>query len=281
MENKILLVVLAHPDDESFGMGGTLAKYAAEGVDVYLLCATKGEAGDVSPINLEGFDSIADLREAELRCAAQYLGLRQVSFLGYRDSGMPGSPDNLHADSLMSQPVDEVSKKIVGYIRQIKPEVIITFDPIGGYRHPDRIAVHKATVKAFYEAGDEKIITEGLKPFQPQKLYYHTFPRNFLRVAVIILKLLGKDPQKFGRNGDIDLESFAYEDFPINVVIKIRKFQKQKEKAGNCHISQGGGRLGGKVLGNILRIFDNKETYMQAYPVIGSTLPVKHDLFNN
>jgi len=278
--NKILLVVLAHPDDESFGMGGTLAKYAAQGVDVHLVCATKGEVGDVSPEKLIGYDSVADLRESELRCAAGILGIKQVHFLGYRDSGMLGSSDNHHLQSLASQSVDEVSRKIVGYIRELKPGVVVTFDPIGGYRHPDHIAIHNATVRAFDQAGDSKFITDGLEPFQSEKLYFHTFPRGFLRTVVKLLKFIGRDPSKFGRNGDIDLESFAYENFPIHTVINIKKFRKQKEKAGNCHASQGGGRMGGRFLSSLFRLFENKETFMQAIPVIDSKRPPSHDIFS-
>src|SRR5512139_162177 len=94
-----LIAVLAHPDDESFGMGGTLSLYAQRGYSVYLVCATRGEVGTVDPENMRKFGSIAELREAELRCAAEHLGLREVFFLGYRDSGMPGSADNSHPDA--------------------------------------------------------------------------------------------------------------------------------------------------------------------------------------
>ena len=105
--------VLAHPDDESFGMGGTLALYAQKGCDVYLICATRGEVGDVDPKHLEGFSSVAELREGELRCAAGHLGLKDVFFLDYRDSGMPGSPDNQHPDAQVAHPVEEVAGKVV------------------------------------------------------------------------------------------------------------------------------------------------------------------------
>ena len=277
--NKVLLAVLAHPDDESFGMGGTLAYYAAQGVDVHLLCATKGEVGDVTPEKLIGHDSIAELRESELMCAAGFLGIKKVHFLDYRDSGMPGSVNNQHPLSLVSQSVDDVSRKIVGYIRKLQPNIIITFDPIGGYRHPDHIAIHNATVNAFHHAGDGNIKIDGNKPFQPEKLFFHTFPRRFLRIVVKMLRIIGKNPGKFGRNGDIDLESFAYENFPIHAVINIKKFRKQKEKAGSCHASQGGGRIGGGVLSIFLRLFNNKETFMQAYPVIDSKETINHDLF--
>ena len=90
----MLLAVLAHPDDETFGMGGTLALYSRRGVDTYLICATRGEVGDMDPELMRGYDSIAERREAELRCAAGHLGLTDIIFLNYRDSGMPGSADN-------------------------------------------------------------------------------------------------------------------------------------------------------------------------------------------
>ena len=132
MNHPIILSVLAHPDDESFGMGGTQALYAKKGCDVYLICATRGEVGDVSPEHMQGFTSIADLREGELRCAAKHLGLKNVFFLDYRDSGMPGSPDNQHPNAQVAHPVEEVAEKVVKYIREIKPDIVLTFDPIGG-----------------------------------------------------------------------------------------------------------------------------------------------------
>ena len=107
-EKKKMLVVLAHPDDESFGMGGTLAYYAAQGVDVHLICATRGEVGEVDPEYMKGYESKGELREVELRCAAEKLGIKQVLFLDYRDSGMQGSPENDHPNSLYSQPLEEV-----------------------------------------------------------------------------------------------------------------------------------------------------------------------------
>jgi N-acetyl-1-D-myo-inositol-2-amino-2-deoxy-alpha-D-glucopyranoside deacetylase len=277
---RVLLAVLAHPDDESFGMGGTLALYASKGVDVFLICATKGEVGEVAPDLLGGYDSISSLREAELRCAAGHLGLTGVIFLNFRDSGMAGSPENQHPQALMIQSTDDVASMIAKYIRELKPGVVVTFDPIGGYRHPDHIAIHNATVRACELAGEESFVIEGLSPFHPERLYFHTFPRGFLKMAVKILKIFGKDPSKFGKNGDINLDAFAYENFPIHAVINIRKVRKQKEQAGKCHASQGGGRMGAGILGGLLRIFDNHETFMQAYPRIRAGEKQVRDLFD-
>ena len=129
MGNKRLLAVVAHPDDETFGMGGTLAYYADQGVDVHLICATRGEVGEVEPERLTGYDSIADLREHELRCAAAILGIKQIHFLGYRDSGMPGSPDNEHPQALVQAPLEKVAGEIIHIMRQVRPQVVLTFDP--------------------------------------------------------------------------------------------------------------------------------------------------------
>ncbi len=116
-----MLAVLAHPDDETFGTGGTLALYAGRGVEVHLVCATRGEAGEMDADCLDGFNSVAERRVSELRCAAGILGLSGVYFLDYRDSGMPGSADNQHPEALINAPLEEVAGHIVHYIRGLKP----------------------------------------------------------------------------------------------------------------------------------------------------------------
>jgi len=277
IDKPVLLAVLAHPDDESFGMGGTLALYASRGVDVYLVCATRGEVGGVD--DLKGFASIAELREAELRCAAGHLGLKGVHFLDYRDSGMDGSPDNQHPNALAAQPLDEVAAKVVHYIRELHPQVVLTFDPIGGYRHPDHIAIHKATVRAFEQAANPDFAPDGLPPYQPQRLYFHTIPHGFLKTVVRLLRLFGKDAHKWGKNGDIDLASIAEVDFPTIARLDIRSVLEKKEKAGACHASQGGGRMGGNLASFILRLFSRQENFMRAYPPVESGEKVERDLF--
>ncbi|MGA2821352.1 MAG: PIG-L family deacetylase [Anaerolineales bacterium] len=271
-----LLAVLAHPDDETFGTGGTLAYYARRGVEVYLICATSGEVG-VAPPDLRGFKSSGEMRRAELRCAAEILGLKDVYFLNYRDSGMTGSPDNRNPEALAAQPTPQVARKVAALIRQIRPQVVITFDPIGGYRHPDHIAIHNATVEAFRMAGDKSVELDGLPAHSPQKLYFHTISRRFFRLAVRLLPLFGRDPRKFGHNRDIDLTSFADVEFPIHAAISIRSVLKAKDEASACHSSQGGGRLLGPLSG-LQRLLAAEETFMRAVP---SEPPRsrEHDLF--
>ncbi len=265
---KVLLSVLAHPDDESFGMGGTLALYAQQGWDVYLVCATRGEAGTVDPHHLEGFNSIAELREGELRCAAQHLGLKDVFFLGYHDSGMPGMEANQHPQAQINAPIEEVAAKVVKYIRELKPEIMVTFDPIGGYRHPDHIHIHQATVLAFEKASDASFHPEAGSPFQPGKLYFHTIPRGFLKFAVRLIRLFGGDPTKWGRNKDIDLASLADVNFPTHARIDYTKVAEKKTLASACHASQGGSQMRRGVIGWVFRLLGEHDTYMRAYPPI-------------
>jgi LmbE family N-acetylglucosaminyl deacetylase len=133
------LAAFAHPDDESFGPGGTLALYAQQGVKVHLICATRGEVGIIPPKMMEQYSSVAELREAELSCAAEHLGLASVHYLDYRDSGMPGTDDNKHPQALTSAPIEQVVAKIATIMHELNPQVVITFDPYGGYGHPDHI----------------------------------------------------------------------------------------------------------------------------------------------
>lgn len=278
-EKKIILSVLAHPDDETFGMGGTLALYAREGADVYLICATKGEVGEVPEGMMQGYSTVAELREHELAEAAKLLGLKEVIYLGYRDSGMPGSEDNHHPQALAAAPIEEVAAKVAHYIRLLKPQVVLTFDPIGGYRHPDHIAIQQAAKKAFYEAGDPTRYVDDLPPYQPQKLFFHTMPKFVLRMGIFFMRLMGKDPHKFGRNGDIDLAAIAEVSFPVNAVINYYPVAEIRNQAAACHASQGGTQItsGGGVIGMFRKFFGSKDQFMQAYPKPGRG--VVHDLF--
>ncbi len=278
-ETQRLLAVLAHPDDETFGMGGTLALYARRGVEVYLVCATRGEVGEMDPKFMQGFSSIAERRESELRCAAENLGLKGVFFLNYRDSGMPGSPDNQHPQALVAQPLEQVAAEVTHYIRTLKPQVVITFDPIGGYRHPDHIAIHNATVRAFQLASDASFhLPDDLPAFQPSRLYFHTMPHNWMRLAVKLMPLMGQNPRKMGKNKDIDLVSITEVRFPIHARIDYRPVAKEREVASACHESQGSGIVSGPIA-TLRRLVGSYETFMRSYPPVTAGDPLERDLF--
>jgi N-acetyl-1-D-myo-inositol-2-amino-2-deoxy-alpha-D-glucopyranoside deacetylase len=282
MSKQMTLVLSGgHPDDESFGVGGTLAQYAAKGFKVYYICGTRGEAGEVPPEMLKGYSSIAELRTHELECAAKELGLVKVFYLGYRDSGMAGTADNKHPQALAAAPVEEVAGRIVKILRELKPEVVITSDPVGGYHHPDHIAIHHATVMAFKAAGNAARYPEAGPPYQPQKLYYHVFPHRFFKVMVRFWKFFGRDPKHFGKNKDIDLTEMLNDQFPVHAIIRLKKQSvTAKGKASACHASQfGGGSLRRSgLMGLVNRLFGQKDSYMRGHPPV-TKKRIEKDLF--
>ena len=267
-EQRTLVFFGAHPDDEAFGVGGTLAQYAAAGFKVYYVCATRGEAGEAAPEYLEGYTTMGDMRWAELKCSAQMLGLADIIHLGYRDSGMLGSKDNEHPEALVAAPLEQVAGRMVKVIRNIEPEVVVTFDPIGGYRHPDHIAIHNAAVKAFYAAGDAKQYPEAGSAFQPQKLYFSIFSRRLLKIAVKLMPLFGQDPHRLGVNKDIDIASLVEVDFPTHTIIRLTKQAiETRNKASACYVSQLGGTPRRSMLFRLAEKFSRqRDLYMRAYP---------------
>ncbi len=272
---------MAHPDDETFGLGGTLALYAKQGVKVYLVCATRGEVGTVSPEFMDGYEQIGDLREAELRCAAEKLGLTELYFMGYRDSGMVGTADNQHPASLAQADLEKVTAEIVEHIRKLRPQVVVTFDPEGGYGHPDHIAIHRATVEAFHAAGDPQRFADRGPAFAPKKLYYSTFSRRYLKLLVGLARLLGRDPKRWGRNEDMDLTELAVQRFPITAKINVRKVADRKRGATACHASQlDMGESSRGLFGLIAGLFRSStyETFMRAHPEV-TTGSTERDLF--
>jgi LmbE family N-acetylglucosaminyl deacetylase len=275
----VLLAVLAHPDDETFGMGGTLAVYAQRGMKVHLICATRGEVGEIDPEFLQGFQSKAEVRESELRCASGLLGLSGVHFLNYRDSGMAGSKDNEHPDALTNAPLDKVAADITHYIRKLRPDVVITFDPIGGYRHPDHLAIHHATVKAFFAAGKPDEYPDDLPAYLPKRLFFQTMPHNLLRLAVRLMPLFGVNPRQYGKNKDINLADIVTVRLPIHAVIRYKEVARIRDQATACHASQGGAQFFKGPFGWIRRLFSSQETFMQAYPEPQYRRPLK-DLFD-
>jgi len=270
---RTLLVVLAHPDDESFGPGGTLAKYAYSGVAVHYLCGTRGESGTVDAERLNGYADVAELRTAELMCAAKILRLAGVHFLGYRDSGMAGAAGNGLTGSLHAAPLDEVAGRILGYIERLQPDAIITHDQYGGYGHPDHIKLHQATMRAYaLRYGVEwRLERNGLWSVVKQnapapRLYFTTIPKGLVKLGVRILPLLRRDPRKFGRNKDIDLVQIASWDVPVTTRINTRRYVEIKQAASACHISQQPPAQQSRIIRFLFRRNQGTEHFSRAYP---------------
>ena len=167
MDRPRLLAIFAHPDDESFGPGGALACYAAQGVEVHVCTVTDGAAGSHETNAPSGPEnpSLATLRRSELACACQVLGVH-LHTLDYRDSGMQGAADNQHPHSLYQAALDGVARELVHVMRQVRPHVVLTHDPSGGYFHPDHIKVSRAVSRAWELAG-----SDGNASWQPSRLF--------------------------------------------------------------------------------------------------------------
>ena len=281
MANRRLLISYAHPDDESFGLGAAIAKWVEEGVDVYLICATNGDVGTVPDSMKDQYATVAELRLSELECANKILKFKEIFTLGYRDSGMPGSETSKHPDSLWDQwdkNPERVTDDVVRIIRQIKPHVVITFNQYGGYGHPDHIAIQQATVKAFDCANDPTYETDGLLPFQPQKLYYSAFPKITVQMRIWYTRLRGQDPRQLGVNKDIDIVKILDHIEPIHARIPIADYFDAWDQSSRCHVSQGGGRISNTSKW-IRHLLYSKQGFTRIYPKPGRDIVDEDSLF--
>ncbi len=274
---KRLLFSLAHPDDEAFGSGALIAKYATEGAHVSLICATDGARGTIEPHYIEQYGSHSAVRYAELGCAAEKLGFREVIRFDYRDSGMMGSPENDDPDSLWQQDETHVTERIVTHIRRLQPQVIVTFDPYGGYGHPDHIFIHRATTRAFHAAGDAAQFPAAGAPYAPQKLYYTSFPRLTLKVFIWTTRLRGNDPRKVGVNKDLDLVAIQDNLLKVTTRVPVAAYREQGEAAARCHASQlSPGGMGPRW---IRRLLGRHQTLSRAHPAPTPGEGAERDLF--
>lgn len=272
-----LLVAYAHPDDESFGLGGMIAAYVARGVEVTLICATSGERGAVNPEFLNGYDSVKALRLAELDHAVKVLGLQRLVLLGYKDSGMMGSETAEDPECLWQAPQDAVTRRVVEVIRDVRPQVVVTFNKYGGYGHPDHIAIQRAATEAFYRANDAAYNT-GQRPYAPQKLYYSSISSTTIRFGVWVTRLRGQDPRRLGRNKDLDIIKILDHVEPTHATVEIGGFLDQWDAASACHASQLGGtfiRLPRPIRRRVMR----RQGFTRVYPVPPANRVDERDLF--
>jgi LmbE family N-acetylglucosaminyl deacetylase len=248
-----LLVVYAHPDDEAFGNAGIILTARAAGLEVHYVCATRGECGTIDDHYLNTYPDVRAVRTAEQLAAAEALDLGAVHFLNYRDSNMPGTPDNQHPEALVMAPVADVAARVATIIDEFTPQYLITFPPYGGYGHPDHIAIHHATLAALAQAR-----------WQVPEVFYSTFSTTTLRLIIALMRILGKNPRAFGRNGDIDMVRVAEEATPVTTTVDCRAVVPQKIAAWQCHASQGGGIT--RVPRPLWRWFYGSETLTRVTP---------------
>jgi LmbE family N-acetylglucosaminyl deacetylase len=163
-----VVAIFAHPDDEAFTIGGVISAFSDRGATVTLICATRGEEGEIAHPSLATPENLASVRERELLDAAAILGIRDVRFLDYRDSGMFGTESNNHPEAFIQHPTEEVAQKLANMLMDIRPDILFTFSEEGAYLHPDHIHIHESVVTL-------SRIAQDLTPH----VYFSSFPREF------------------------------------------------------------------------------------------------------
>lgn len=259
-----LLAVLAHPDDESLGFGGVLAKYAAEGVETSLITATRGERGwPGDPQENPGLEALGRLREGELRAAAQVLGLSHVHLLDYIDGDLD-----------QADPAEAIGR-LVAHLRRIRPDVVLTFDPFGAYGHPDHIAICQFTTAAVLAAADPTAgYASDLEPHRVAKLYYLVSTQDMADVyqaafGELIMPVDG-----------VERRLAIWPEWAITSRIDTGAYWRQVWDAISCHRSQlpGYGALASVVQERHASLWGTQTFYRALSLVNGGRTP-EHDLF--
>ena len=235
--SKRLLLVHAHPDDETINNGVTMAKYAKDGAQVTLVTCTRGEEGEVLVAELSNLasdkdDKLGQHREIELKDAMAHLGISDFRFLGapnkkWRDSGMMGTPQNDRKDVFWQSDLEEAANELVKIILEIKPQVLITYDEFGGYGHPDHIKAHRVAMRAAEIA--------EINGWKVEKIYWNTMPRSVIQMGIEKMKEVGSD--FFGAESVDDLP-FAKPDELVTSVVHASEYVPQKLAAMKAHATQ-------------------------------------------
>ncbi|MBA2680647.1 MAG: PIG-L family deacetylase [Ktedonobacteraceae bacterium] len=259
-----LMCILAHPDDESLGTGGILAKYATEGIETYLITATRGERGWYGDEREHpGLDILGRTREAELQAAAKVLGIQQVHFLDYMD----GDLDQAHPA--------EIIAKIVGYLRRVKPDVVVTFDAEGSYGHPDHIAISQFTTAAIMEAANpSSSYYQDLPAHSVAKLYYMAATKEMLAVYQSVFGELVMHIDDVERRGQ------GWLNWAITTKIDAEPYWQTVWQAVHCHRSQipAYSRLE-QVSEAQHKVLWNSQTYYRVFSRVNGGRKMEHDLF--
>jgi len=264
-----LLAVLAHPDDESLGFGGTLAKYAAEGVETYLVTATRGECGRFGVLGKGGDPvEVGRAREAELRAAAELLGIREVSLLNFPD----GAVDQVEATTAI--------RAVVSHIRRIQPDVIVTFGPEGAYGHPDHIAISQFTTAATVCAADcgfrmdDGPRPDSLPPHRVAKLHYLAWRSHKWEAYQTAFRKLTSMVD------GVERQAAPWPDWAVTTEIDVSAYWPIVWKAVCCHQSQLSiyERLENLTEGQQTALWGSQEFY-RAYSSVNGGRKQEADLF--
>ncbi|HSA50837.1 MAG TPA: N-acetyl-1-D-myo-inositol-2-amino-2-deoxy-alpha-D-glucopyranoside deacetylase, partial [Yinghuangia sp.] len=238
-----LLLVHAHPDDEVINNGATMARYAAEGVHVTLVTCTLGEEGEVlvpglAHLAADREDRLGPHRMTEMADSMKALGIHDQRYLGgpgrYRDSGMMGTSPNERPDSFWQADVDEAAGHLVAIVREVRPQVLVAYDEIGGYGHPDHIQAHRVAMRAAELAADPAY-GEGA-PWEIAKIYWNAMPRSVVAAGFEQMKADGKElPFDFV---DVDDLPFVVDDAVVTTAVEAGEWFDAKVAALHAYPTQ-------------------------------------------
>ena len=220
-----LVTFHAHPDDEAIACGGTMARAAAEGHRVVLVVATRGELGEVEDGFLAPGEDLGGRRTAETLAAAQVLGAARVEFLGYRDSGMMGTPENADPGCFWQADVEEAAARLAAVLEEERADVLTVYDSNGAYGHPDHIQVHRVGVRAAELAGTPAV-------------YESTMEREVVTAMIAIAADLMDRDEAAQATSDLDLETFGTPGHLITTRVDVSGYLDEKRKAMATHASQ-------------------------------------------
>lgn len=237
------MAIHAHPDDEVFGTGGTFALLADHGVRTILVTSTMGEEGEIVDPKLdeqakkELFPRLAEERRKELQASVDALHIQELRLLGFRNSGMAGTASNNHPEAFYRAIFDEAVKRLVVIIRELKPQILVTYDAFGSYGHPDHIQAQRVTNAAFEAAGEPRCFPElGLEPWQPSKLYYTAMPRSFM--VQMMEEAKQSDADGPWNNPAMNTAIMGTPDEILTTRVDVRDYIESKMKAFAAHKTQ-------------------------------------------
>jgi N-acetyl-1-D-myo-inositol-2-amino-2-deoxy-alpha-D-glucopyranoside deacetylase len=244
--DRRLLLVHAHPDDETINNGATMARYVTEGAQVTLLTCTLGEEGEILVPELEQLaadqaDQLGGYRIGELRAAMDALGVTDFRFLGgpgrYRDSGMMGTTANEHPRAFWNADLDEAVAHAVAVVREVRPQVVVTYDENGGYGHPDHIQAHRVAMAAVAAAADPGYRPDLGGAWSVAKVYWCCVPRSVLQQGIDALAAAGEESFFEGVSSADDIP-FAVSDEDVTAAVDGRTFADRKDAAMRAHPTQ-------------------------------------------
>ena len=246
MTDRRMLLVHAHPDDETINNGATMARYVAEGASVTLLTCTLGEEGEVlvpelAQLAADQADQLGGYRIWELRQAMDALGVTDIRFLGgagrYRDSGMMGVPSNSHPRAFWNADLDEAIAHAVAVVREVRPQVLVTYDEVGGYGHPDHIQAHRVAMGAVEAAADPAYRPDLGEAWEVAKVYWNAMPRSVVQAGIDAMAALG-EASPFEGLGDLDEVPFMVSDDVVTTAVDGRAHAARKDAAMRAHPTQ-------------------------------------------